>query len=551
MDNELIEYISIINSNVNIESINNYKDITCSINVEEYIEPVEYIAIINSYLYNPNNSFRYNLDSNLNIDKNYIYDEGLLDDIESKLNILEFKAIYGFISTLDLNYLKYELDLNSSFNYSKEIYNMDLDCNVIFKAFYDEDILDSSCNIDLEKTELYLDSDLQVNNLLGYKDLNTTLNLMRIPSFKNLIYGNLKYEKDSYEYLLDGDLELAEFMYSVYIQSRIKVIRKQYYYSVFSRIKVVDGVNKDIKCSITVFNDQIYDIFSDVDMLPISGLYDIMNDCSLYMQDYIISDIDCNFILDHTWTRKDIPIYMYVVHGIDKEIECSFDVFNPSYKYSLDIPCSFISSMNIMYEDISSSISVKSVNWINKDIISRICISNRLAPAKIGIVVDPLWKYEPFIIQATLVTFFDRITTKNELSIVYGGNPRSDWDIEHYAKVFGIDKDHMLKSPIIYDPRDRNKIKNSVFCYINNLFNFNPDNNNYCNKVDRVFIFTNKAEYSTSIQPIINICKQNKIPCLAINSQGDYFELVKWWEDNPCHPHLSIHNPSHPPRITY
>lgn len=554
MDNrDSIEYIGIIDSTVNIDPNYSNTDIMCRIKVDIPIEPVEYIAIINSYVYNPKNKLDIDLNSNLNIDKHFISDEGLLDDIESKININKYTGIYGIISEVKLDdYLINNIDLDSSIYYKEIIYNTDINCEVIFKALYEDNIIDGDCNIELEENTIDLDSDLLVDRLLGYKDINTSVNVMANPIKKNLIFGNLKYEKGLYNYDLNSELELAEFIKSIYIQSQIKVIKKRYYYSIFSRIKVVNRSDTEIPCSITVFNDQLHDIFGDVDILPISGLYDIMTDCNLYMQDYITKDIEGSFILDHTWTRKDIPIYMYVVHGLDTEIECQLDVFNPSYKYTYDIPCTINASMNTIIYDISSSIITIPVKWMYKDIVCKFYTSNRLAPAKIGIVIDPLWKYEPFVIQAVLVTFLERITTKNELAIVYGGNPRSDWDIEHYSKIFGIDRKHMLKSPIIYDNRNPSKTKDSIDCYINNLISFDPDNE--YRKVDRVFIFTNSLnnpQGSRLMNPIVKVCKENMIPCLSINSQGDYLELVKWWEDNPCHPHLSIHNPYHKPNITY
>ena len=63
--------------------------------------------------------------------------------------------------------------------------------------------------------------------------------------------------------------------------------------------------------------------------------------------------------------------------------------------------------------------------------------------ARIGIVVDPRWHYDVFTFKSSLLTLFDRYYQKLDLDIVYGGNPRSDWDIEHLGYVY---KYHLEKS---------------------------------------------------------------------------------------------------------
>ena len=144
---------------------------------------------------------------------------------------------------------------------------------------------------------------------------------------------------------------------------------------------------------------------------------------------------------------------------------------------------------------------------------------------RVAIVVDPLWRYEPYVVTRTLTTFFERYYRRMNLEVIYGGSPRSDFDVEKIAHMYGVDYDHMHKSPLESDFRNPAAMRHCIGDFLCALENFHPYSNT--SKLDRVFIFmdNNIAYRASAIYPIIKLCKQNNIPCVLIHSDGQYDEV--------------------------
>ena len=168
---------------------------------------------------------------------------------------------------------------------------------------------------------------------------------------------------------------------------------------------------------------------------------------------------------------------------------------------------------------------------------------------RVAIVVDPLWNYEPYLVTRTLITFFERFHNRMNLEVVYGGSPRSDYDVEHIAHMYGVDYKNMCSSPIIRDFRDHTEVKYSVDRFIDNMINFHPFSNS--TNINRVIIFAdcNASYRANSIYPIIRFCKNNNISCIIIHSDGQYDEVNKvFYEDidkngNRIIPGSNFHTP--------
>jgi len=188
-------------------------------------------------------------------------------------------------------------------------------------------------------------------------------------------------------------------------------------------------------------------------------------------------------------------------------------------------------------------------NWTNCE-----CGKNAKAlPPKpygrVAIVVDPLWRYEPYVVTRTLTTFFERYYRRMNLEVIYGGSPRSDFDVEKIAHMYGVDYDHMHKSPLVSDFRNPAAMRHCIGDFLCALENFHPYSNT--SKLDRVIIFmdNNIAYRASAIYPIIKLCKQNNIPCVLIHSDGQYDEVNKvFYEDidkngNRIIPGSNFHTP--------
>ena len=111
------------------------------------------------------------------------------------------------------------------------------------------------------------------------------------------------------------------------------------------------------------------------------------------------------------------------------------------------------------------------------------------------------------------------------LEVIYGGSPRSDFDVEKIAHMYGVDYDHMHKSPLVSDFRNPAAMRHCIGDFLCALENFHPYSNT--SKLDRVIIFmdNNIAYRASAIYPIIKLCKQNNIPCVLIHSDGQYDEV--------------------------
>ena len=138
---------------------------------------------------------------------------------------------------------------------------------------------------------------------------------------------------------------------------------------------------------------------------------------------------------------------------------------------------------------------------------------------RVGILVDPIWPYEVYTIQSTLITLLDKYYHHKRIELVYGGNDRANWQINHLGKVF--DCCRLEKIEYHYDKRRP---------HINRIFTQNMINKLFCKPLDRLFIFMERTSFnkSSSLFEISNICFQNNIPAVIISGTGDYIEIDQY-----------------------
>ena len=544
-EDNVVQYIAHIDSTLTVDPIDIGKNFNCTMTVEIDEPTVEYVANIQGSLFVWKNIAINTIDSFFTIEKNEVD-----IDIDSSIQVPGwFEGDYGVLGNVRLpGYIESEYDIDGVFDLPLREYQYDINTEFSIPWKFEDQIV-GYMSMYPEEYNYDFNSTLRVGGIC-YNDnamIGKVLLLWDMYD-DNIIEGDVNYLPASIREDIDGTLNIEDHIHSVYFHSSINVLRKHYRYSMYSRMRVVPRYDYDIDSSITVINDQIYDIpCINANLYPVYDTYDLI-DGSLSLPEYTINEIDGSLTIDKVYTRRDFSCYMYAVRPIIYDFDCSIHTYTPYHRMYTMIPCRMKVGNNIRYDIPCSIDPIPAVSY-NKDLFdSRIRVITRLSPFRIGIVVDPLWHYEPFVLKSSLITFFDRIYTKNKVSIVYGGNPRSDWDIENISKAFGTPRNRLYKVPLIYNSHDREYMKMSVEQYIHTLFTFTPKDEHRF--VDRVFIFSDKNPKfdNAIISPIIEVCMRYHIPCVIINSHGDYDEVGLPHRHGPSYNYDIVTDIPKPPR---
>lgn len=521
-----VTYYAYITGDLELDNIPTIKDIFVTFNADVPIVPVDYNAYIFGDLDIFKNNKYFDIDSSMILNKIFISDnDNTRSDIGCIINtnkIIQGKDLLCTVS-LDKPYNFYN-DLSGSLDIQLSNRITEIGCIVSVPYKFDTDISGDLVINTESLNPVEFDCKIDINGIHYENDgIYGSTSLIRRPYNDLCLSGDLEYNKSIDNTELFSYFYLEQFRHESSFQCQIKVEKKQYIYSIYSRIKVVPKVDIDIPVIIQVQNNQLFEIYGNVDLYNETIITDLS--ASLELPPYAYDTIDGTTNIDPVYTRRDIPVYMYAVTPINTDIECTFKaitVYTPSSKeFNARINVGNSINQDILFVTMNVLAALKH----NNEFKCTIHVHNWRLPARIAIAVDPLWKYEPFVIRASLVTFLDRIYTKNDLSIIYGGNPRSDWDIEHFSSIFGVDSRKMIKSPLVYDSRNPKIMRESVERFIRNMFSFNEKDTHRV--IDRVFLFVNKPlDHTHSIMsPIIDICKRYDISCVCIDSGGNFTEV--------------------------
>ena len=380
---------------------------------------------------------------------------------------------------------------------------------------------------DLEQVQyIILNGLLDLENSEYEKDFQGLMDIVKVPYHNNIITADIDYEKVP----LVKDLLLGytstKFAYtSKDIKCKVKVPITIGVHQLLGTINVVDSLNWEIAGRIAVFNA------SNVNTVLLKGEFELeKEDNTLDLFNGYITDIiprmditfDGTAILESVYTQRDIVEgVLDVVLDSSTTIPCSIEVVPEVKKYDGDILYGYSYTGDPKYHSFYGTIEVLNYNP-SEDPPKRMIPQSRIVVA-----VSPTWRYEPKVFQDTMITFLNRYYGKRNFNIVYGGNPRSDYDIRTYAAAYNIPKDQLTCCPIIVDPHNPDNTRRSVMNFLNTMLTFREDQHRY---ISRVFLFLNQPNYyiNDPLAPIAEFCKRNNISCVAISSGGEYQEITEY-----------------------
>lgn len=444
--------------------------------------------------------------------------------------------LYGYINLPKENASKPQL-LLGSLTYERGEHNTDLEGHIDYEeAMKREELLTAHCYI--ERNDVVQD----------------------------ILQGKLSLDiADNSIDLLQGRLTVANYYAAADFPCRIKVNKRELIHSIFARIDVPPIRKVEIPCTIEVDGENCANqviLQGKVELLKDDVSVDLM-DGNVTLLPTIYADIDCHTKMNPIYTRREFEASINVVQHHEMELPATVTVTPPAdYWYTQEILYCNIAVGDRYSKYLPSSIDVQG----ERKIYSTFPRPPKKQMARIAIVISPTWRYEASVFKSSLITFLDRYYHKTPLDIIFGGNPRADFDIINLAANYRIPRYNLLRVPIEVDFHNRSKMQASVDHFIRHMI---ADSNGKPLPLSRVFIFMNQPSwyYSDPVGKIAQFCKDNQISCVAISSGGEYHEMteidrardaalnhIEWDRQNRMHPvyaYENIKSPTTDPRIVY
>ena len=364
--------------------------------------------------------------------------------------------------------------------------------------------------------------------------------------------------------IIKGHVDIISFFRALDILCSINIRKREYIYSIFSKIAVPPERRYTIPCRIIVENPNIlkeFIISGKVTILPADEYKrDVLKGYVNYLGGFC-KDIQSHLFLDYTYTRREIPCILKVVLNTSYYIPCTIEInqkkppkIKPlphSYEYPIMPPPK--DKWPIVEKDRRIHIKIDDNTVINKNIalalnrldelykyrrqdgkgIPNICIAHNTAiepqhreiiKGKIIIAVSPTWSYNPLVFKSSLITFLDRYNHKADFAIIFGGSPRSDFDIINLSLNYKIRKKNLHQVPIEIDHRNPFIGHQSIQRFINCALEFRKEE--YPN-ILRVFMFVNDPNwyYNDPLAALATFCRTNNISAVCISPGGEYNEI--------------------------
>lgn len=450
-------------------------------------------------------------------------------EIDNKVNLELSKNKFDIDNTvhLDVSPIQIEeIDIENRCNLIISDYkNIDISSflSVPDKFESDEVEIINSVKIDNEKFE---SKNAQISNrvFLQYDRSNTYIdNILMVGNrrAKSDIKCRVAYNSENESKEINCKVNLFKFVQDLSWNNTIKVPGYRGIYTFPCEINVQNGKNYYLNSTITVINDTIYDIDCNTNMEYDKSENDI--DFTLNLVPIIREDIENSLFIKQFNTRREIDCIVNNIGNTIFEFGSIINVEEPAIEPSelnKEFNCDLITGFNDII-DIESTMEVVVPVNLDYDIDFTLKV---LPKARIGILVDPLWNYDPFVLKSSLLTLFDKYFEKMSLTIFYGGNKRSDWDIEHLGYIY---KYNLVKIPLLLNKMKLKESIDSLDHFMYHLFE---------EKVDKIFIFVDNHMLikSSIFRPLVDICINNKIPLTLISSSGEYtnFNEYDYNEEN-------------------
>ena len=441
-------------------------------------------------------------------------------DIDSSVNINKVRMTIDLPCYCSMESNDYSHDLNSHTYLDKNDYGYDFNANisVAYRYIKPNDDIIGSCF-------------LMGDSSSSYYQFNGNAKLMRNYMWGDIIYSSITVDPLVLNCEFNGIINVQENSIIRDINGKVKFIVNNYDKYIYSRIKIPKfSINYELQSSINVVNSKSYHIISSITIINPS-MCDI-NTTTTLQEDYISKDISCianlsnyttNDINTHATiskvkTIRDINCKLYSIGLREYDIDCNIDVIEypkPIIEIMKDISCKLtFGDKNIT--DISCSVILDPIYQFTKDILSNITVTLPNKNIRVGVIVDPYWTYDVFVFKSSLITLLSRTYRHCKLTLVYGGNTRSNSDIITIGKAFKVTNFEYIDFKYSYTDTKYNNL------YYNHLIH-----ELFSKPLDRLFIFTNKpsVNYYSPIFKLCTLCMHNNISSVVITSSGEYFEL--------------------------
>ena len=539
-----VTYQGSLRTNLDLEPDQLGQVFTCRLEVENPYEPIIYEGDIVTHVnIKQEYTTRYIL-SSIKIKK-----EDFKQEIPFQLKVTPRNQMYEFRGNVTLEDPKptcYDI-LDSSVYYQQAKSETEIPCNMEvpyslneeFKAkmeipaFWFGKFFDCSMEIDGISTSYGIDGEVHID--ADYAD--------------TFLPGELQFIKDKQSTVLPGTMELELSAIAKFIPVQMKVRNRKFIYSIFSKMKVVPGYNKFIDCNMEVSNPYTYGVLTGSAFVNYDKQETGFNG-ELYNQPHLTEYINGTTDLMKIGTYHDIlNLIMSVVNFSDTYINCNMTVLTTFAKFGSDILSIKMNAGTESNTDISGSLYMDPSVIFYKEIPLSMEVKNPIMPARIGILVDPLWENSPFVLKSSLITFFKRCYKTHDISIVYGGQPISNWDIHKIAHIFKIPDENLDEVPFGYIPANPIANRDYVFNFIRHLTTFRE---NERKEISKIFIFSDIAytRHNTILYPLIKFAMDSRIPCIIITSKGDFTEteLLHAYPPGPETGHPIWHGGYPPPK---
>lgn len=471
--------------------------------------------------------------------------------IDQDLNI-RANEIFGSVNLRNMTLEEYKYEIDPYFMHSTQ-HN-----EIIGKAIIENNqiyhtLLDGTARIEIDSFNKEIEGRINYERDTRIIDLYGKVILEKSGDITTDIQGIARIELQSLHNTtpveFQGKVHIPSFYKAIYIPCRLKIRKRDFVHSIFCRVIVPPQRKIYIPCRIVVEtpNKLSQNILLGSITLDQYDTYsqDILQSTLAYLPGVCI-DIVGKAYIDAIYTRREIDSRIEVVLPSSYTIPCTIKVVDdkpilidrpeitrlPNIEYypipkTLDPILEYNPKRVHIIVDNNTTIPSSSlaINHLNK-LESKIKKHTTIPKGKIVIAVSPTWNYDPYVFKGSLVTFLDRYYQKSDIAIVFGGNPRADFDIINLSLNYKIKRENLCGVMIDKDEHRQFHVPNFANKFINTMINFKkeeyPD-------ILRVFMFINQPNwyYNDPLSSLATYCKTNNISAVAISPGGEYCEILE------------------------